>query len=474
MCLVYRLVTFNSFSTLILCKQGFLCYLCTKTDTALKTKGQKKDKINVITLGCSKNLVDSEVLLTQLKGNGLNAVHESKKDDANIIVINTCGFIDRAKQESIETILRFAEAKEQGEIEKLYVTGCLSQRYKDDLEKEIPQVDAYFGTRDLPLLLKKFKADYKHELVGERTLTTANHYAYLKISEGCDRPCSFCAIPLMRGKHVSKTVDEILQEAKNLVKNGTKELILIAQDLTYYGLDTVKQRTLADLLKQLSDVQGVEWIRLQYAYPAGFPLEVLDVIAERPNICKYLDMPLQHGSTKQLKLMRRGITREKTEDLIATIRAKVPNIALRTTLIAGHPQETEADFEEMLTFVKTMRFDRLGVFAYSHEENTHSHSFADDVPAEVKEERVDTVMAVQEDISAALNQEKIGKTYKVLIDRKESGYWIGRTEHDSPEVDNEVLIDAKNTYCRLGDFVQAEVTDSTEFDLYATVSSKVK
>lgn len=437
----------------------------------MKTKSHKKDKINVITLGCSKNLVDSEVLLTQLKGNGLAAVHESKKDDANIIIINTCGFIDRAKQESIETILRFADEKEQGNIDKLYVTGCLSQRYKDDLEKEIPQVDAYFGTKDLPLLLKKLNADYKHELIGERILTTAKHYAYLKISEGCDRPCSFCAIPLMRGKHLSKPIDEILLEAKNLIQNGTKELILIAQDLTYYGLDLTKQRTLSDLLKRLSDLEGLDWIRLQYAYPAGFPLDVLDVIAERPNICNYLDMPLQHGSTKMLKVMRRGITREKTEDLIATIRAKVPNIALRTTLIAGHPQETEDDFEEMMTFVKNSRFDRLGVFAYSHEENTHSHTYADDVPAEVKEARTDMIMEVQESISAALNQEKIGKTYKVLIDRKESGFWVGRTEHDSPEVDNEVLIDAKDTYCRMGDFVNAQITDATEFDLYAETVS---
>lgn len=438
-----------------------------KKQAILKTKSHKKDKINVITLGCSKNLVDSEILLTQLKGNGLAAVHESKKDDANIIIINTCGFIDRAKQESIETILRFADEKEQGNIEKLYVTGCLSQRYKDDLEKEIPQVDAYFGTRDLPLLLKKLNADYKHELIGERILTTAKHYAYLKISEGCDRPCSFCAIPLMRGKHLSKPTDEILLEAKNLIQNGTKELILIAQDLTYYGLDLTKQRTLSDLLKRLSDLEGLDWIRLQYAYPAGFPLDVLDVIAERPNICKYLDMPLQHGSTKMLKVMRRGITREKTEELIVTIRAKVPNIALRTTLIAGHPQETEEDFEEMMNFVKDSRFDRLGVFAYSHEENTHSHSYADDVPEEVKEARTDMIMEVQESISAALNQEKIGKTYKVLIDRKESGFWVGRTEHDSPEVDNEVLIDAKDTYCRMGDFVNARITDATEFDLYA-------
>ncbi len=435
----------------------------------MKTKSHKKDKINVITLGCSKNLVDSEVLLTQLKGNGLEAVHESTKNDANIIVINTCGFIDKAKQESIDTILRFADAKDNGKIDKLYVTGCLSQRYKDDLETEIPQVDAFFGTRELPLLLKKFKADYKHELIGERVLTTANHYAYLKISEGCDRPCSFCAIPLMRGGHLSKPVDEIITEAKNLIKNGTKELILIAQDLTYYGLDLTKQRTLSDLLKRLSDIEGAEWIRLQYAYPAGFPLDVLDVIAERPNICKYLDMPLQHGSTKMLKLMRRGITREKTEELVATIRAKVPNIALRTTLIAGHPQETEEDFAEMLKFVEDMRFDRLGVFAYSHEENTHSHTMPDDVPAEIKEERVAEIMELQESISMAHNQAKIGNTYKVLIDRKESGYWVGRTEFDSPEVDNEVLIDAKQAYCSIGGFVEATVKEASEFDLYATV-----
>jgi ribosomal protein S12 methylthiotransferase len=435
----------------------------------VKTKNHKKDKINVITLGCSKNLVDSEVLLTQLKGNGLDAVHESTKNDANIIVINTCGFIDTAKQESIDTILRFATAKDSGKIDKLYVTGCLSQRYKDDLEVEIPQVDAFFGTRELPLLLKRFKADYKHELIGERILTTAKHYAYLKISEGCDRPCSFCAIPLMRGNHVSKPIEDVLLEAKNLVKNGTKELILIAQDLTYYGLDTTKQRNLADLLKRLSDVEGLEWIRLQYAYPAGFPMEILDVMAERPNICKYLDMPLQHGSTKILKVMRRGITREKTEELISTIRQKVPNIALRTTLIAGHPQETETDFAEMLSFVENMKFDRLGVFPYSHEENTYSHTMTDDVPAEVKEERTAEIMEVQEGISLALNQQKIGKTFKVLIDRKEGGFWVGRTEHDSPEVDNEVLIDAKNAYCRMGDFVNVTVTEASEFDLQATV-----
>jgi ribosomal protein S12 methylthiotransferase len=435
----------------------------------LKTKSHKKDKINVITLGCSKNLVDSEVLITQLKGNGLDAVHESTKNDANIIVINTCGFIDKAKQESIDTILRFADAKEGGKIDKLYVTGCLSHRYKDDLEKEIPQVDAFFGTMELPLLLKKFNADYKHELIGERVTTTAKHYAYLKIAEGCDRPCSFCAIPLMRGGHVSKPIEQVVTEAKNLVKNGTKELVLIAQDLTYYGLDLYKQRNLSELLKHLSDVEGLDWIRLQYAYPSGFPMDILDVMAERPNICNYLDMPLQHGSTKMLKVMRRGITREKTEELIHNIRAKVPNIAMRTTLIAGHPQETEADFEEMVDFVQKMRFERLGVFTYSHEENTHSYSLLDDVPEEVKEERAATIMDIQEGISAALNQEKIGKTFKVLIDRKESGYWVGRTEFDSPEVDNEVLINAEKFYCRRGDFVQAHITDASEFDLYADI-----
>ncbi len=414
-------------------------------------------------------MVDSEIMLTQLKGNSLDATHESQKDDANIIIINTCGFIERAKQESIDTILRFADAKEEGKIDKLYVVGCLSQRYKEDLAKEIPIVDAYFGTRELPALLKKFKADYKHELIGERVITTSKHYAYLKISEGCDRPCSFCAIPLMRGKHVSKSMEEIVLEASNLVKNGVKELILIAQDLTYYGLDLYKKRALADLLKRLSDVQGVEWIRLQYAYPAGFPLEILDVIAERENICKYLDMPLQHGSTKMLKIMRRGITREKTEELIATIRQKVPNIALRTTLIAGHPQETEEDHAEMLRFVEQMRFDRLGVFPYSHEDNTHSFTMPDDVPEEVKEERAAEIMEVQQEISAQLNQEKIGKTFKVLFDRKEGQYFIGRTEFDSPEVDNEVLVDARNSYVRIGDFAQVRITQAEEFDLFGEV-----
>jgi ribosomal protein S12 methylthiotransferase len=433
----------------------------------VKTRTLKKDKINIVTLGCSKNTVDSEVMLTQLRGNGLDAQHEAESDQANVIIINTCGFIDRAKQESIDTILRFADAKNEGRIDKLYVSGCLSQRYKDNLEAEVPEVDAFFGTAELPLLLKKFNADYKHELLGERLTTTAKHYAYLKISEGCDRPCSFCAIPLMRGKHVSKPTDQIVTEATNLVRNGVKELILIAQDLTYYGLDLpAKGRQLADLLRRLSDVPGLDWIRLQYAFPAGFPLDILDVMAERPNLCKYLDMPLQHGSTKMLKLMRRGITRPKTEELIATIRAKVPGVALRTTLIAGHPGETEADFADMLDFVEQTRFDRLGIFTYSHEEDTHSFSMADDVPEEVKQERAAEVMEVQEGISAQLNAAKVGQTLRVLFDRKEGGYFIGRTEHDSPEVDNEVLVDAKKQYVRLGDFAEVKITSTAEFDLF--------
>ncbi|MDN4166234.1 30S ribosomal protein S12 methylthiotransferase RimO [Cytophagales bacterium LB-30] len=435
----------------------------------MKTKGIKKDKVNIVTLGCSKNLVDSEVILTQLKGNGIDTVHESKKDDSNIIIVNTCGFIDNAKEESINTILRYADAKESGQIDKLYVTGCLSQRYKDELETEIPTVDAWFGTRDLSLLLKKFKADYKHELVGERILTNPQHYAYLKISEGCDRPCSFCAIPLMRGGHQSRSIEELVLEAKNLAKRGTKELLLIAQDLTYYGLDIYKKRNLSELLKNLSDVEGIEWIRLHYAFPAGFPMDVLDVMAERPNICNYLDMPLQHGSTNMLKLMRRGITREKTEELIATIRQKVPGIALRTTLISGHPGETEEDFADMVDFVEKTRFDRLGIFNYSHEEQTHSYSMADDVPDEVKQERADIVMGIQEQISLEKNQARVGQEMKVLIDRKESGQYIGRTEFDSPEVDNEVIFDAKAAYLRVGDFVQAKITGATEFDLHAEV-----
>ncbi len=433
----------------------------------MKTKGNKKTKVNIVTLGCSKNLVDSEVLLTQLRGNGIETTHEAKKDDANIVVINTCGFIDNAKQESIDTILRYVDAKEEGVVEKVYVTGCLSERYKTDLEKEIPNVDAWFGTRDLSRLLKQLNANYKHELVGERILTNPSHYAYLKISEGCDRPCSFCAIPIMRGKHISRPMEELVLEAKNLAKKGTKELLLIAQDSTYYGLDIYKKRNLAELLQRLSDVEGIEWVRLHYAFPSGFPMDALDVMVQRANICNYLDIPLQHGSTRILELMRRGTTREKTETLLKTIREKVPGIAIRTTLIAGHPGETEHDFDEMMNFVEAMRFDRLGVFAYSHEDNTHSYSMADDVPPEVKQERVDTLMDLQQGISLELNQAKIGNTYKVLIDRKESGDFVGRTEFDSPEVDNEVLLDATNEYLRIGDFVNAKVISATEFDLVA-------
>ena len=433
----------------------------------MKTRGAKKTKVNIVTLGCSKNLVDSEVLLTQLRGNGIDTSHESKKDDANVVVINTCGFIDNAKQESIDTILRYVDAKEEGIIEKVYVTGCLSERYKDDLQKEIPDVDAWFGTRDLSRLLKQLNANYKHELVGERILTNPSHYAYLKISEGCDRPCSFCAIPLMRGKHISRPIEELVSEAKNLAKKGTKELLLIAQDSTYYGLDLYKKRNLSGLLKRLSDVEGIEWIRLHYAFPTGFPMDALDVMAERSNVCKYLDIPLQHGSTNMLKIMRRGTSREKTEELLQTIREKVPGIAIRTTLIAGHPGETEAEFEEMMKFVETSRFDRLGVFAYSHEENTHAYSFTDDVPEGTKQERVEAVMGLQQGISLELNQEKIGKTFKVLIDRKEGGSFYGRTEFDSPDVDNEVILNATKNYLRIGDFVNAKVISATEFDLMA-------
>ena len=435
----------------------------------MKTKGNTKTKVNIVTLGCSKNLVDSEVLLTQLKGNGINAVHESAEDDANVVVINTCGFIDNAKQESIDTILRYVDAKEEGVVDKVYVTGCLSQRYKDDLEKEIPEVDAWFGTRDLSRLLKVFKADYKHELVGERILTNPSHYAYLKISEGCDRPCSFCAIPLMRGGHISRPIEELVLEARNLAKSGTKELLLIAQDSTYYGLDLYKKRNLADLLKNLSDVPGIEWIRLHYAFPTGFPMDVLDVMAERSNICNYLDIPLQHGSTNMLKLMRRGTTREKTEELLQTIRAKVPGIAIRTTMIAGHPGETEKEFQEMMEFIERSRFERLGVFGYSHEENTHAYLMKDDIPAEVKQERIDAVMELQQNISLELNQQKIGTVQKVLIDRKEGGHFIGRTEFDSPEVDNEVLMDGTKNYLRVGDFVNVKVIAATEFDLTGEV-----
>ncbi len=437
----------------------------------MRTKSIRTNKINVVTLGCSKNVVDSEILMGQLRANKMDVIHEAENDDANIIVINTCGFIDNAKQESIDTILHFARAKEEGKIDKLFVTGCLSERYKPELEKEISNVDAYFGTRDLPRLLKTLGADYKQELVGERLLTTPKHYAYLKISEGCDRPCSFCAIPLMRGNHISKPIEELVQEAKTLAKNGTKELLLIAQDSTYYGLDIYRERMLADLLKHLSDVEGIEWIRLHYAFPSGFPLEVLDVMRERENICNYLDMPLQHISDNMLKSMRRGTTRQKTIDLVSTIRERVPGIALRTTLIAGYPGETEEDHNQLLEFVKQMRFERLGIFTYSHEENTHAFLLNDDVSEDVKQDRAGAVMAAQQEVSNELNEQKIGKEFKVLFDRKEGDYFIGRTEFDSPEVDNEVLIEANRFYVRTGDFANIKITHAEDHDLFGEVVS---
>jgi ribosomal protein S12 methylthiotransferase len=435
----------------------------------MKTKTLKKNKVNVVTLGCSKNLFDSEVMMAQLKANKFDVEHEAKQDDSEIVIINTCGFIDNAKQESIDTILRYVEAKKDGQVEKVYVTGCLSERYKSDLETEIPEVDAYFGTRDLPRLLKTLKADYKHELVGERILTTPSHYAYLKIAEGCDRPCSFCAIPLMRGKHRSTPIEALVNQAKGLAAQGVKELMLIAQDLTYYGLDIYKKRNLAELLDQLSDVEGIDWIRLHYAFPTGFPMDILDVMQKRNNICNYLDMPLQHGSTNMLKAMRRGTTREKTEDLIAEIRNKVPGIAIRTTLIAGYPGETEADFQEMYDWVEKTRFDRLGIFTYSHEENTHAFNFEDNVPDQLKRERADAIMELQSGISYELNQQKVGKTFKVLFDRVEGDYFIGRTEFDSPEVDNEVLVKKSEGFLRIGDFANIEIYQADHYDLYGKI-----
>ncbi|MFM2206757.1 MAG: hypothetical protein RL213_732 [Bacteroidota bacterium] len=432
----------------------------------MRTKTLKKNKVNVITLGCSKNIYDSEVLMGQLRANRFEVAHESTDDDAAIVIINTCGFIDNAKQESIDTILGFAEAKNEGRIDKLYVTGCLSERYKPELRKEIPNVDEFFGTRDLPKLLKTLGADYKHELIGERLLTTPQHFAYLKIAEGCDRPCSFCAIPLMRGKHASVPADLLVEQTKGLAAKGVKELILIAQDLTYYGLDLNGKRELPELLRRLSDVNGIEWIRLHYAYPSGFPMEVFDVMNERSNVCNYLDMPLQHVTDNMLKSMRRGTTKQKTIDLVNSIRDKVPGITLRTTLIAGYPGETEQDFEELQEWVRNTRFDRLGIFTYSHEENTHAHTLEDDVPDEVKRERAEAVMALQQQISSEINQTKVGNTYKVLFDRKEGDYFIGRTEADSPEVDNEVLVEAGNTYVRIGDFADVTIHRAEDFDLY--------
>lgn len=452
----------------------------------MKTKTHKKNKVNVITLGCSKNIYDSEVLMGQLRANDIVVSHEDDNSDAPVVVINTCGFIDNAKQESINTILEWADAKEKGLVEKVYVTGCLSERYKPDLEKEIPNIDEYFGTRDLPRLLKTLNADYKQELIGERLLTTPLHYAYFKVSEGCDRPCSFCAIPLMRGKHLSITMDTLVKQAKALARQGVKELILIAQDLTYYGLDIYKKRVLAELLKKLCDVEGIEWIRLHYAFPQGFPLDVLDVMASEPKICKYLDMPLQHISNRMLKSMRRGTTRERTIELVNTIRHRVPGIALRTTLIAGYPGETEEDFEEMKEWVEKTEFERLGIFTYSHEENTHAFKLKDDVPQKIKQKRADGIMKLQKKISLRHNKKLIGKSLKVLIDRKEGNHYIGRTEYDSPEVDNEVYINASfplltkegtkgrlNTvkpnsngfYLRTGDFADVEITGAKEYDL---------
>ena len=436
----------------------------------MKTKTLKKNKVNVVTLGCSKNIFDSEIMMAQLKGNNFTVEHEAQQDDSEIVIINTCGFIDNAKQESIDTIIRYADAKAEGLVDKVYVTGCLSERYKEELKHDIPEIDGYFGTRDLPRLLKTLKADYKKELVGERLLTTPSHYAYFKIAEGCDRPCSFCAIPLMRGKHVSTPIDQLVNSAKSLAGQGVKELMLIAQDLTYYGLDIYKKRNLAELIDKLSDVNGIDWIRLHYAFPSGFPMDVLDVMKERDNVCNYLDMPLQHGSSAMLKAMKRGITREKTEDLIAKIRDKVPGIALRTTLISGFPGETDADFQEMYDWVEKSRFERLGIFTYSHEENTTAYALEDNVPAEVKQERADIIMDLQAGISHDLNQAKIGKTFKVLFDKAEGDYFIGRTEFDSPEVDNEVLVKiSEENHIRIGDFADVKITSADHYDLYGNI-----
>ncbi|WP_345949114.1 30S ribosomal protein S12 methylthiotransferase RimO [Mucilaginibacter sp. PAMB04274] len=429
-----------------------------------------KPRVNVVTLGCSKNIYDSEVLMGQLKGQLFDVVHEAENVNSNdIVVINTCGFIDNAKQESIDTILQYSELKEQGKIGKVIVTGCLSERYKPELEAEIPNVDAYFGTNNLQDVLQTIGANYKYELLGERLLTTPSHFAYFKIAEGCNRPCSFCAIPLMRGKHVSTPMEQLVNQAKTLAKQGTRELILIAQDLTYYGLDLYGKRNLDELMRRLSDVDGIEWIRLQYAYPSGFPMEILDAMNERSNICKYLDMPLQHISDNMLKSMRRGITKQKTIDLVNTIRDKVPGIALRTTLITGYPGETLQDFEEMYDWVEGTRFDRLGCFTYSHEEKTHAHNLIDDVPEDTKQERVETIMELQQGISYEKNQDKVGNTYKVLIDKIDNGYLTGRTEFDSPEVDNEVLIDATQQYATVGSFVNVKIDNAEDFDLYGQI-----
>ena len=434
----------------------------------MKTRTLKRDKVNIITLGCSKNMVDSEVLSGQLLANEIDVVHENKTRDHNIVIVNTCGFIEKAKEESINTILEQVNLKQKGKIDKVYVTGCLSHRYRDDLEKEIPEVDAWFGTMELPLILKKFEADYKTELIGERLLATPQHYAYLKISEGCNRTCSFCAIPLMRGGHVSKSIEEIVKEAEGLVRRGVKEIMLIAQELTYYGLDLYKKRMLAGLLKQLSDVKGLEWIRLHYAYPHKFPLEVLDVMHERENVCNYLDMPLQHAANNMLKAMKRQITREEMEELISAARERVPGICLRTTLIAGFPGETPGDVEELKLFLQQQRFDRVGIFTYSHEEGTSAFALEDNVPQEEKEKRAQDIMEVQQEISYEKNAEKVSKVYKVIIDKKEAGRYLGRTEFDSVEVDNEVVVHS-NKELPIGEFVNVQITKAYDYDLEGKV-----
>jgi len=436
----------------------------------MKTKTLRRDRVNVITLGCSKNLVDSEVLITQLRGNDYEVLHEADAEAANIVIVNTCGFIDVAKQESIDTILEYAQRKQEGRIDKLFVTGCLSQRYKDELEREIPEVDAFFGTFELPSLLARLQADYKSELIGERLITTPQHYAYLKISEGCNRTCAFCAIPLMRGAHVSQPIEALVEQARSLARRGVKELILIAQELTYYGLDLYKKRALPELLDALCTVEGIEWIRLHYAYPSKFPFEVLDVMARQPKVCNYLDLPLQHASDEILQRMRRQITKAETLALLNELRRRVPGLTLRTTLLVGFPGETEAHFEELCHFVREQRFDRLGVFQYSHEENTRAYDLPDDVPPEIKAERARHLMEIQREISLELNQRKVGKTLRVLFDRKEGEYFVGRTEGDSPEVDNEVLVPAREHYIRLGDFAPVRITDATEYDLFGELA----
>lgn len=434
----------------------------------MRTKSLHKDKVNIITLGCSKNMVDSEVLSGQLVANEIDVVHESAKKDHNIVIVNTCGFIEKAKEESIETILKQVELKRRGKLDKVYVTGCLSERYKNNLEEEIPEVDAFFGTMELPLILKQFDADYKAELIGERLLSTPQHYAYMKISEGCNRTCSFCAIPLMRGQHVSRTIESLVDEAKRLVDRGVKEVMLIAQELTYYGLDIYKKRELPKLLHALADVKGLEWIRLHYAYPSKFPLEIIDAINERENICNYIDMPLQHASNNMLNAMKRQITREEMEELVGNIRAKIPNICLRTTLITGFPGETRDDVEELKTFLQKMRFDRVGIFTYSHEEGTSAYDLVDDISAEEKEERAQEIMEVQQEISLEKNQEKVGKIFKVMIDKKEAGRYLGRTEFDSVEVDNEVIIQSK-TKLKIGSFVHVKITKAFDYDIEGEV-----